>query len=94
MFGNVPALVNVQHSLTKREMVEIISHGKGAMPSFVSLGEEKIESVVNFLRGYQRTVFETKKRTGHTLMSSMVIPNTWLLIICRFLGHPGGNSPR
>ena len=51
MFGNVPSLTHVKASLTKSEMINIITKGKGIMPAFTSLKTSEIESVANFLRG-------------------------------------------
>ncbi len=61
MFGNVPSLIHVKDSLTKSEMINIITKGKGIMPAFTSLQTSEIESVVNFLRGLETDTAKRKK---------------------------------
>ncbi|MDA0194428.1 MAG: PQQ-binding-like beta-propeller repeat protein [Bacteroidetes bacterium] len=62
MFGNVPSLIHVTDSLTKSEMINTITNGKGIMPSFGSLEAHEIESVVNFLRGIETDTVKTTKQ--------------------------------
>ena len=59
-YGNVPALINVADSLSRNEIIEVVSKGKGLMPSFSALTSDEIESVVNFLMGVEKDTVKGK----------------------------------
>lgn len=48
----VPSLRGIEGILTDREIAEIVRQGRGRMPPFASLGDEKIEAVVRYLTRY------------------------------------------
>jgi len=61
MFGKVPSLLQLKDRLTKKEVTEIVKNGKGVMPSFSYLSDEKIQSVYEFINGLED---ESEKTTN------------------------------
>ena len=50
IFGNVPALVDLDKTLTRTEMQKIIVEGKGIMPAFSRISEKEVHQLIDFLR--------------------------------------------
>lgn len=51
MYGNIPTLLDLKNRLSLIDASKIISGGKGIMPSFKHLSNEKIEAVYNYING-------------------------------------------
>lgn len=60
MFGNVPPLTGIKDRLSREQITETILSGKGVMPSFKMLGEEKLKQVVDFLTGVEENTSSTQ----------------------------------
>jgi quinoprotein glucose dehydrogenase len=51
LFGNVPALKQLSDRLSLPDVVKIVHIGKGVMPAFGGLSEERITSIYNYING-------------------------------------------
>ena len=49
MFGNTPALTGLKDRKTEAEVVEIIQKGKGVMPAFSWIENDRKEAILAFL---------------------------------------------
>ncbi len=60
-FGGVPSLVGLKEKLTRPEVIKVMQQGKGTMPSFGHLTEEKVNDIAAFLLEEE----ETKEPLGN-----------------------------
>ncbi len=51
LFGNVPSLIGASMNKSEDDMKDLIRNGKGIMPTFASLSEREINSVIKFITG-------------------------------------------
>ena len=56
LFGNVPSLVGLEGRLSFDEVNNLIKNGKGVMPSFAFLEDERIQAVYNYISGLEINV--------------------------------------
>jgi quinoprotein glucose dehydrogenase len=64
--GTFPSLQNIKNRLSKDAIEEIINKGKGFMPSFKQLGNNKIEAIVAFITDEESTQPETTEILSDT----------------------------
>lgn len=60
-FGGVPSLVGLKERLTRPEVIKIVQKGRGTMPAFGYLTEEKVHDIASFLLEEEE---ETKEPLG------------------------------
>lgn len=51
IYGNIPTLVNLKERVTLPEASILIKNGKGIMPAFSYISEDKIQAIYNYING-------------------------------------------
>jgi quinoprotein glucose dehydrogenase len=62
--ANIPSLIEVKNRLTRDQALEVITKGRGVMPSWGFLSEAQRDAVVDFLLGVPQ-VHEAQDSSGH-----------------------------
>jgi len=55
VYGNIPSLINLKQRVSLADAKKIISKGKGIMPAFSYLSDDKIEAVYHYINGEDLT---------------------------------------
>jgi len=51
VYGNIPSLVGLKERLTVADAKTIIHNGKGIMPAFSNISDEKVQALYNYING-------------------------------------------
>jgi quinoprotein glucose dehydrogenase len=71
--GTFPTLLNIRNKYSKKELKELLVRGKGFMPSFKQLGNNKIEAIVAYITHEKADQSLTAESAGDT---NYIVPYT------------------